>query len=1026
MTHVHAVTKARRPASAKPARPARPAQRRALRPEELLRCDDAPAAWGAFDPDWYLAAYPEIRDEVADRSPGSVLRFYLTEGQARRHSPNVFFDETWYLTSNPDAARLVRTKLFRSGFDHYCASGHTDRSAHWLYDDALYLQLNPDLAYPLPGFLDRYDHYLRHGSAEDRQAHILFDPRHYRAGVGADLGGAAPFRHFLQRLHAATGNAETSPYFDAEWYRYRYAVVDAAIRGGRWLCALHHYLCNDSPGEFDPLCHFSEQFYRDANPDILPALQSGTLRSGYQHFLFHGVFELRPPAAFIDLRPHRPHGSEAAPAPRDAFAQYLRQRRAEPAPAAIPDEAQAQALFVSKARRQLSHLARRTLQFGSDGPPEISVIMVARNRFALTMTALASLRANFAGAIELILVDSGSSDETRRIARHVAGAVVLRFENNIGFVRGSNAGMAHVSAPAVLLLNNDVELAPGAVGAALDRLRSDAGIGAVGGKVVRTHGLLQEAGSIIWRDGHACGYLRDAPADCAESDFVRDVDYCSGVFLLVRAAALQALGGFDEAFAPAYYEDADLCARLWQAGYRVVYDPAVQLTHHEYGSAGSAEAAAAMMGRNQALFAAKHRAWLRRQYAQDPKLVAFARAAGRPRRRVLFIEDTVPLRNAGAGYVRANDIVREMAGLGCHVTIFPVNGCRFDPARVFADLPDTVEVLHDRTIADLPEFLQSRADYYDVVWVSRAHNLDKSRTALERSCGDPNRVRVVLDTEAVFSLRELAHATLTGAPFDLDRALGRELANAWFCQHILAVSEPEAELLRGRLGLSDVALLGTMRACTPTPRPFGGRNGLLFVGALHHAQTPNYDSLCWFIDKVMPLLRTRLGSAVQLTVAGFAEAEVDVKRWLGRADIRWLGEVDDLQPLYDRHRVFVAPTRYAAGTPYKVYEAASYGLPVVTSELLASQLGWSNGAELMAADIGSPRAFADAIAACYGSAELWHGLRGRALSRLARENSPVAFRARLAEIIGVTQDEPRQTREPRPARPRPALVAAAE
>ena len=48
--------------------------------------------------------------------------------------------------------------------------------------------------------------------------------------------------------------------------------------------------------------------------------------------------------------------------------------------------------------------------------------------------------------------------------------------------------------------------------------------------------------------------------------FRRDVDYCSGAFLLTPTALFRRLGGFDERYAPAYYEETDYCVRLWKAG----------------------------------------------------------------------------------------------------------------------------------------------------------------------------------------------------------------------------------------------------------------------------------------------------------------------------------------------------------------------------------------------------------------------------------------------------------------------------
>jgi glycosyltransferase involved in cell wall biosynthesis len=88
-----------------------------------------------------------------------------------------------------------------------------------------------------------------------------------------------------------------------------------------------------------------------------------------------------------------------------------------------------------------------------------------------------------------------------------------------------------------------------------------------------------------------------------------------------------------------------------------------------------------------------------------------------------------------------------------------------------------------------------------------------------------------------------------------------------------------------------------------------------------------------------------------------------------------LGEVANTVPLYDGHRVFIAPTRYAAGVPYKVHEAASFGVPVVATELLREQLGWENQRHLLAADASDAEAFASHVVALYRSEALWTTIR---------------------------------------------------
>ena len=171
-------------------------------------------------------------------------------------------------------------------------------------------------------------------------------------------------------------------------------------------------------------------------------------------------------------------------------------------------------------------------------------------------------------------------------ATFAAGGGQFPFDTNIGFVRGCNAALQFSTGEVVLYLNNDTELAPGAIAAALRRLNGDLTIGAVGGMILRSHGAVQEAGNIVYIDGSTLGYGRDLSPLAPEVNFVRDVEFCSGVFLMARRALLSELEGFDEAFAPAYYEDTDLCLRLRAAGYRVVYDPAIVVHHLEYGKAG--------------------------------------------------------------------------------------------------------------------------------------------------------------------------------------------------------------------------------------------------------------------------------------------------------------------------------------------------------------------------------------------------------------------------------------------------------
>ncbi len=350
----------------------------------------------------------------------------------------------------------------------------------------------------------------------------------------------------------------------------------------------------------------------------------------------------------------------------------------------------------------------------------------------------------------------------------------------------------------------------------------------------------------------------------------------------------------------------------------------------------------------------------------------------------------------GSGFVRSNDIVTAMARAGAAVTLFPANSCTADLAAIAADMPDNVEVLHDRALPQLDQLLMERAGLFDAIWIARTHNLTRTRASLLKHAA---KVPVILDTEAIVAVRDAMHAEARGeTDFDIAAAVAKEFAEASVCHTIVAVSEPEAVLLRDA-GFARVPVLGHALAPRPTPRPFAQRAGMLFIGAIHDNDSPNYDSLIWFANEVLPLVEASLGWETRLTVVGYLGPNADLGALAGHMRITLRGPVADTAPLYDQHRLFVAPTRFAAGIPYKIHEAASFGLPVVATKLLAEQVGWADGDALLAADATDPAGFAARIVRLYRDEALWQRLRDGALGKLAIENNDQLYADTITGIL---------------------------
>ena len=142
----------------------------------------------------------------------------------------------------------------------------------------------------------------------------------------------------------------------------------------------------------------------------------------------------------------------------------------------------------------------------------------------------------------MIIIDNASTDRTAELLDRVRGAVVVRNEKIAFSPSGCNQALEHARGKYLLLLNNDAQLLPGSLQAALAVLEGDEGVGAVGGRILNLRGALQEAGQVLWSDGSSTGYGRGDVCDRPEYMFQRDVDYCSAAFLLTRTRAVSGNG----------------------------------------------------------------------------------------------------------------------------------------------------------------------------------------------------------------------------------------------------------------------------------------------------------------------------------------------------------------------------------------------------------------------------------------------------------------------------------------------------
>jgi GT2 family glycosyltransferase len=236
--------------------------------------------------------------------------------------------------------------------------------------------------------------------------------------------------------------------------------------------------------------------------------------------------------------------------------------------------------------------------------PELSVVMVTFNAWEWTERALAALVEHTDPGYEVIIVDNASTDGTLEGLAAIAGATVLSNPTNLGFGPAVNLAALRARAPSLLLLNTDALVHPGWLPPLRAVLEGEPDVAAVAPRLLHVDGTVQEAGSIVWGDAVVWPYGATLDAERPELRFRRDVDYASAACLLLRRSAFVDAGGFHPAYAPAYFEDVDLCLTLWERRLRTVCQPASTVTHAGGASTGRAWRAE-LLERNRTRFAAR-------------------------------------------------------------------------------------------------------------------------------------------------------------------------------------------------------------------------------------------------------------------------------------------------------------------------------------------------------------------------------------------------------------------------------------
>ncbi len=229
----------------------------------------------------------------------------------------------------------------------------------------------------------------------------------------------------------------------------------------------------------------------------------------------------------------------------------------------------------------------------TDPIPDLSIIIVSWNVRDLLRECLQSVAVGQGELdLEVIVVDSASADGSpQMVMAEFPWVDCVTCAENVGFPKGNNIGLERAHGRNLLLLNPDTIIHDDALSLMVGFLDTHPDVGLISPQLLNNDGTVQSSRrrfptlkiaffESTWLEGYAPDSLLQNfyALDLADAE-TADVDWVTGACMMTRRDVVQVVGGMDEAYFM-YSEELDWCRRIKEAGWRIVYLPAAQVTHY--------------------------------------------------------------------------------------------------------------------------------------------------------------------------------------------------------------------------------------------------------------------------------------------------------------------------------------------------------------------------------------------------------------------------------------------------------------
>lgn len=592
--------------------------------------------------------------------------------------------------------------------------------------------------------------------------------------------------------------------------------------------------------------------------------------------------------------------------------------------------------------------------------PLVSIIIPVFNQFDYTMNCLEYIKQNI-GEIpfEIIIADDCSTDKTKNIKNKVSNITVIRNDENLGYIKNCNNAAKYAKGKYLYFLNNDTEVQKDWLKELLDVIEKHSDIGVVGSKILNKNGTVQECGVYMFKDSFE-SRIKGINGTASKYNYLCQCDYVSGYSLLTPRKLFDKIGGFDEIFSPAYCDAPDYCLSALAKGFKTFVQPKSRIVH--FGSIS--------YGRSNNLLMEKNNKILQEKWAEffNSRSICDHRkdSSGLKRKpTILVIDDLLPQFDRHAGGKTIFQFLELFTKMGLNIKFCPLFGDTYEEPYYSILTNMEVEIIKKENIH---LWIEQHVGYLDYVLLSRPQVAEHFMIKAIKARG----VKVLYyghDLHHVRMNRECSYNKNANIS-EVAKMKLLEQSTISFSDIALYPSDIEKEYVKNTLKLNNVEKITPYLYDTSKMIKhfsFEQSKDMIFVGSSHG---PNLDGILWFIEKILPIIIQECPD-ICLNIVGSQVAD-EIKR-MESQNIKIIGYLSEseLNNLYSKVRLSIAPLRYGAGIKGKIIDSLYHSTPVVTTPIGLE--GINNSSDLIKSS-DTEEDFAQKIIELYTNAGEWNRL----------------------------------------------------